>query len=88
MDCPEKKDLQRQCTIAWDAYVAVLQESGLPMESKSAAAMAPSISELLAWKISPATGTIPESYLPALHLRGEHLKASVALSKHLSRHRC
>ena len=88
MNCPEKMDLQRQCTTAWDAYVAVLRESGLSVHPKSAGIMAPSISELLAWKISPAAGTMPESYLSALHLRGEHLKASVALSKHLSRHRC
>jgi hypothetical protein len=88
MDCPEKKDLQRECTTAWVAYVAGLRESGLPIDPRGAALMAPSISQLLAWKISPAAGTMPESYLSALHLRGEHLKASVALSKHLSRHRC
>ena len=88
MDCPEKKDLQLQCTTAWDVYVAVLRESGLPIDSKNPAVMGPSISKLIAWKINPAAGTMPESYLSALHLRGEHLKASVALSKHLWRHRC
>jgi hypothetical protein len=88
MDCPEKKDLQRQCSNAWDAYVAVLRESGLSIDPTSAGIMAPSISELLTWKISPAIGKMPQSCLSALHLRGEHLKASVSLSKHLSRHSC
>ncbi len=87
MKCSEKGDLQRQCTAARETYAGAVRESGLPMDLKSGAVAPPSISALVAMQIEP-TGAPPAALSNLLALRGNHLKASLALSQHLSRHRC
>jgi hypothetical protein len=70
MLCPDKKELQRKCSAAWDAYAAEIARIA---DHRAA----PSISELVA-----------DRSMAVLRLRGEHLKASLELSQHLTRHRC
>ncbi len=91
MTCSEKQDLQNKCTAAWNAYAAVVNESGLyraaelgyeAIDRGSGTVAPPSISGLVALRFGSA------SYSAALRLRGDHLKASRELSRHLSRHRC
>jgi len=77
MHCLEKEELQRNCTLAWDAYAAEVDRAGLAIEPGSGATRPPAISRLLAG-----------GYRSALRLRGEHLEASRELSLHLVRHRC
>jgi hypothetical protein len=102
MKCPEKEDLQQKCTAKWNDYVAAIHESNLSIDPGSGTFKPPSISELVALSheaarpgkavsgIDPTMG-IPSIALPyaaAVRLRGEHLRASMELSRHLSRHRC
>jgi hypothetical protein len=92
MKCPVKEQLQEKCTAVWNDYVTSVEESGLSVDPRSGIAISPSISELAssALSIDPATGTpaIAARYSAALRMRGQHLKASRELSKHLSKHRC
>jgi hypothetical protein len=99
MKCPEKEDLQQKCTAKWDDYVAAIHESGLSVEPGKGTIKPPSISELVARSheaARPGQAAIDPkgipwiaiSYSDAVRLRGEHLRASMELSNHLSRHRC
>jgi hypothetical protein len=102
MKCPEKEDLQQKCTAKWNDYVAAIDESGLSVEPGSGTIKPPSISELVAMsheaaragqaasEVDPRIGIpwIAIPYSTAVRLRGEHLRASMELSNHLSRHRC
>src|ERR1700730_3229651 len=102
MKCPEKEDLQLKCTTTWNDYVAAIHESRLSVDPSSGIVKPLSISELVEmsrqaarpWQatpgIDPGIGIpwIATPYSAALRLRGEHLRASTELSKHLSRHRC
>ena len=75
MACPEKKELQDRCTAAWNQF-----------EAESRGPAAHFSFRTLGW-LRDATGTLSLSPA-AVRLRWEHLKASQALSKHLSGHRC
>ena len=102
MKCPEKEGLQQKCTTKWNDYVAAIHESGLFLEPGSGTIKPPSISELVAMSheaarpgqaasgIDPGIGIpwMATPYSAAVRLRGEHLRASMDLSNHLSRHRC
>jgi hypothetical protein len=86
MKCALKDALQRQCTTEWDAYVAEATKSGLSVDLRSGIAIPPAISELALKQYTAPV--ISDRYSTALSLRGKHLKASMELSRHLSRHRC
>jgi hypothetical protein len=100
MKCPEKEELQQKCTGKWNDYMTAINESKLPIDPGSGTFKPRSISELVAMSheaalqgraISDPTLGIPSiatPYSAAVRLRGEHLQASMELSKHLSRHRC
>ena len=102
MQCREKQDLQRACATAWESYEAAVQATG-PATDFKGAPIPPSIHEVLVSYIKlgsgmvsgrseyvtdPKTGESGPAFQGAFRLRTEHLKASHALSKHLSRHRC
>jgi hypothetical protein len=96
MKCPEKEDLQQKCTARWNDYMAAINESKLSIDP-SGTIRPPSVSELVAMGryeavsgIEPGVGipSIARPYSVAVRLRGEHLRASMELSNHLSRHRC
>jgi hypothetical protein len=102
MKCREKEDLQQKCSARWNDYVAAINESSLSVDPSSGIIKPPSISELVAMGseaarpgqavsgIDPSIGIpwIAKPYAAAIRLRGEHLRASMELSNHLSRHRC
>jgi hypothetical protein len=102
MKCPEKEDLQQKCTDKWNDYMAAIHESSLSVDPSSGTLRPPTISELVAMGheaarsgqaasgIEPGVGipSIARPYSAAVRLRGEHLRASMELSNHLSRHRC
>jgi hypothetical protein len=87
MDCLEKQALQRRCTAAWEAYEAEMRRAGF-----SRGTHIPSAREYMSMGVylHPQTGTPTASPVvaTALFLRGEHLRISAELSKHLSSHRC
>ena len=85
MRCAEKEKLQRNCTAACDAYAAKVTEAGVPVDRLSGTVRLWSTGELLALRSSTPDRAF---FAEALRLRGEHLRASRALSQHLSRHRC
>jgi hypothetical protein len=99
MKCAEKEDLQQKCTAAWNTYETATTELGLSV-SGSGAIWPPPITGLpampwmvkalkaLGQAIDPATGRLRPPYQAVVGLRWEHLKASMALSRHLSTHRC
>jgi hypothetical protein len=80
MSCPEKVSLQEKCIAKWNAYVAAATERGLSIDPQGYL-KPPSIGELIAFRSAAV-------YPVAIGLRGEHLKASRDLSRHLSSHRC
>jgi hypothetical protein len=93
MKCAEKEMLQSKCITAWDAYAAMVKECGLSIETESGTVTPLSISELLASSRSvadakPGMRWSAAAYAAALRLRGDHLKACRALSRHLAGHRC
>ena len=94
MLCPDKENLQQKCTTAWETYEEEVKKSGLGLTPGSGWPIwsSSSISELMrvGWHFDPETQkpAISPAYAAALRLRGEHLKASAELSRHLSRHRC
>lgn len=97
MKCLEKDDLQLKCTTKWNDYMAAIHESKLSVDPSSGIVKPLSISELveLSRQAAPGQATsgigmpwIATPYSVAIRLRGEHLRASMELSKHLSRHRC
>jgi hypothetical protein len=75
MRCPEKENLQRQCSAAWYEYQKAVEKSGLPALKD-------------AGLINPETMTLSQRYLAPITLRQDHLSASFALSRHLAAHRC
>ena len=83
MKCSEKEDLQQECTAKWNDYTAAITESSFSVDPSNGTVKPLSISELVAMGRYDAT-----PYAAAVRLRGEHLRASMELSKHLSRHRC
>jgi hypothetical protein len=83
MSCPDKVMLQQKCAAAWDAYTDAAAQAGLVVDPQGFL-RAPSISELVARSIFDAVSP----YSTPLRMRGEHLKASMELSRHLSGHRC
>jgi hypothetical protein len=89
MKCPEKEELEEKCTARWNDYMAVINESKLSIDPGSGIVNPPSISELVAMR-GYAAGSDPAKspYSVAVRIRGEHLRASLELSNHLSRHRC
>jgi len=84
MKCEEKESLQHECAAKWDAYVETARELGLLVDPGPV--RPPLISELVSSR--SALGPAGAAYSTALRLRGEHLKASRDLSRHLSKHRC
>jgi hypothetical protein len=89
MRCTKKEALQQICVAAWDAYAAAVRESGLSVDP-SGTVRALLISELVLSATDQRMEMLPGTarYSAAIHLRGEHLKASLALSRHLSKHNC
>jgi hypothetical protein len=87
MDCPEKQALQRRCTAAWDAYEAEVRKADLTVGTSLASAI-----EYMRMGVylHPETGqpTVPPIVATAIFLRGEYLRISEELSRHLSSHRC
>jgi hypothetical protein len=92
MRCPEKENLQHQCSAAWYEYQKAVEQLGLPVDSRTGTAIPGSVNELRALKyaglIDPKTMTMKGPYLAAVTLRQDHLVASSALSRHLAAHRC
>jgi hypothetical protein len=92
MECSEKKDLQRKCTAAWEAYEEQVRNSGFSFAAGSSGAIPRSICEVarLGLLMNPQTvlGVVSPETSAAIRLRGEHLKASRELSRHLTNHRC
>jgi hypothetical protein len=92
MQCPEKENLQRQCSAAWYEYQKAVEKLGLPVDGRTGAAVPGSLKDLRALKdaglINPETMTLRQPYLAAITLRQDHLSASSALSRHLAAHRC
>jgi hypothetical protein len=86
MICQEKLDLQRACTTAWASYETHTREAGI---------VAGDLPDLLKfhkmmsgmWNRSDTFGQLASTFRNAVRMRGEHLRASRALSLHLSRHR-
>jgi hypothetical protein len=52
MRCTEKEILQQKWTAAWNAYEAVVNESGLSIDPISKSVKPPSISELVAARLA------------------------------------
>jgi hypothetical protein len=83
MKCPEKEDLQQNCINACNEFEAAteqLKATGMSLDYRS---------RTVTWKPMPSpiqdrTGFF--SAFPGAY--GNYLKASAALSKHLSKHRC
>jgi hypothetical protein len=90
MKCPDKEDLQNKCTAAWNTYETAMKHAGLSIGPRTGTIMQISIKDLraVAGLIDPQTRTLREPWRAAIALRWEHLKASAALSTHLSTHRC
>jgi len=98
MKCPEKEDLQHECTAAWNTYEAAVKELGLsasgsgaiwpPIAGYTTAPHPQKALKALGRAIDPETGRLKAPYLSLIALRWEHLKASAALSTHLATHRC
>ena len=99
MRCAEKEDLQHKCTAAWNTYETTITELGLSASGGGAVWPPPifwsamtrqSAKALKAFgsAVDPETGRLQAPYVALIALRWEHLKASMALSRHLSTHRC
>jgi hypothetical protein len=92
MRCPEKENLQRQCSAAWYEYQKAVEKSGLLVDGGTGAAVPGSPKNLRALKdagpINPETMTLRQRYIAPINLRQDHLSASWALSRHLAAHRC
>jgi hypothetical protein len=92
MRCPEKENLQRQCSAAWYEYQKAVEKSGLPLDGWTGEAATESLKDLRTLKhaglINPETMTLSQRYLAPITLRQDHLSASFALSRHLAAHRC
>ena len=92
MRCPEKENLQRQCSAAWYEYQKAVEKLGLHVDAGSGAAAPGSLKDLPALKdaglMNPETMTLSQRYLAPITLRQDHLSASFALSRHLAAHRC
>jgi hypothetical protein len=92
MRCPEKENLQRQCSAVWNEYQKAVEQLGLPVDSRTGTAIPGSVKQLRALKdaglIDPETLTMRRPYRAAVTLRQDHLVASSALSRHFAAHRC
>lgn len=92
MECSEKKDRQRKCTAAWEAYQEQVRNVGFSLAAGSSSGIPRSICELarLGLLMNPqiVQGVVSPETSAAIRLRGEHLKASGELSRHLTKHRC
>ena len=97
MKCPEKEDLQRKCTAAWNEYENATNQfkaqvsSILGQEQKSIPV--PQMLLLLPEPMLVNAGyasveTKKANLLDIAVLRKKHLAASNALSRHLSSHHC
>ena len=87
MDCPEKRELQRKCTAAWDAYEAEALRIGLLVDH-GGVLRGPTTSDLIARARNKSIMPVKDAYQAAMKLRGEHMTASRELSHHLTHHRC
>lgn len=98
MDCAEKRELQRKCTAAWEAYEEAVRNSGLSFAPGSSVAMPTSlgamtkaISELmpgLSARVRAGESVVLSAASAAMRFRWEHLRASRELGRHLTNHRC
>ena len=75
---------RNKCISEWNAYAEAVRNSGLSLDGGNGSFRYPSISEVMASRLQ----LDPKVFSAALRIRGEHLKASAELSKHLSKHRC
>jgi hypothetical protein len=74
MTCEKKQNLQQKCSATWDSYEAAALSTGFEIQTPSGTPMPPANRRLV--------------FEPVIGLRSAHLKASWALSQHLSKHRC
>jgi hypothetical protein len=90
MDCPEKEALQRRCAAAWEAYEAAVKRCGFPCVGRRPIPRSMSEWTRVSFNVDPQAGkpALSAAYSTAIFLRGEHLKASRELSRHLSSHCC
>ena len=90
MDCAEKKDLQRKCTAAWEAYEEAVRSSGLSIAPGGSVSKSICDVAKLGLLMNPQTvqGVLSPEIFAAIRLRGEHLESSQDLSRHLRNHRC
>jgi hypothetical protein len=83
MNCPEKEDLQRVCMNACNDFEAAteqLKATGMSLNYRS---------KTITWKGTPIGSEDRTRLFSAFPVAYEnYLKASLALSKHLSKHRC
>ena len=83
MNCPEKEDLQRNCRDACNEFEAATQQlkaTGISLDYRS---------KTVTWKPMSIPAQDRTEFFSAFPLAyGNYLKASSALSKHLSKHRC
>ena len=91
MKCVEKEDLQHKCTAAFNLYESAVKDLGLPFDPTTKMITPRSSKESQPPKrpvLDPNTGLLVERYLHFSLLLRDYQKASSALSKHLSAHRC
>jgi hypothetical protein len=83
MNCPEKEDLQRKCINACNDFEAAteqLKATGMSFNYRS---------KTVVWKSTPISLKDRTEFFSAFPVAyGSYLKASSALSRHLSKHRC
>ena len=83
MNCPEKEDLQRKCINAchdFEAATEQLKATGMSFDYRS---------KTVVWKPTPIPIQDRTEFFSAFPVAyGNYPKASSALSRHLSKHRC
>lgn len=92
MECTEKTELQRACTSAWESCQAHAQEAGIPTgvagSALDLAAFHKTSVPIAVFKRETNAAELSAGLKRWVELRGEHMKASRALSRHLALHRC
>lgn len=86
--CRKKQELQPECAATWESYEAAVLEAGLPIDPHSGVLAVPTIYERQHPVIDAKTGRMTAAIYAITTLRWKHLRASAALSKHLSGYRC
>jgi hypothetical protein len=87
MKCPEKEELQRNCTAAWNEYERQVKEAQLGPTLRTASGLWVKVWSKVEVDAQSGQTTIATG-LPAMRAASEWRSASEALSRHLVSHRC